>query len=295
MKIVILLIIFFGCRILQSLFTKKTSNSINGKTQLLTYTAYQYLVSMVLSILLLPSADGISLSLEAVLISVMGGIAMFSSSMCSLMALKSGSIFILATLASSVSILIPTIASVFLFDEAMSIWQILGFGALLYAFYLLIGCSKEVYKEFSLKGALYLLGIFVAEGVTMLSQKCYVGYISESSATVFNFLAFGTAFVLTGGMSLFNICKNKTGIGMLMNKNLLLCGGVLASMLFMVMYLGAIGASLLPAVVLYSVAAGGSLIVASAVSAIAFKEPLTKRNVVGIVISTVALVVINAL
>jgi len=285
--------IFFGCRILQNLFTKKTSISINGSTQLLIYTAYQYMVSMVLSILLLPATDSIQLSPTAILISFIGGIAMFCSSMSSLMALQKGSLFILTSLASSMSIVIPTVASTFLFHEPMSIWQVLGVCVLLYASYLLLGCSKEMYKQFSVKTVLYLLGIFTAEGITMLSQKCYVGYVSGEGVAVFNFLAFGTAFVLTAIMSVGGIYKDRVSIRKVMNKELLTCGAVLASMLFLVMYLGTIGASLVPAVVLYSLVAGGSLIMATLVSTVAFKEPLTKKNITGILISIAALIVIN--
>jgi len=91
--------------------------------------------------------------------------------MCCLMALRSGVLFILTTLFSSISLLVPNITSIFLFGEHMSIWQWLGMAVLIYAAYLLLGCSKEAYRNFSAKSVLFLLGCFVGDGVTMLSSK----------------------------------------------------------------------------------------------------------------------------
>ena len=90
MKIVILFAVFFVCRIFQNIFTKRTSGLVNGRTQLLTYTSYQYLLCMLLSLPAFLSAKAAFPTTPALIWAVIGGIAMFSSSMCCLMALKSG-------------------------------------------------------------------------------------------------------------------------------------------------------------------------------------------------------------
>lgn len=296
MKVVAIFAAFVVCRVIQYIFLKKTSGKIEGRTQLLAYTAFQYLVSAVLSVFLLSDIERIfSVSPLGMAISVLGGIAMFCSSLCSMTALKNGVQLVLSSLFSSMSILIPTIASVFLFDEAMSIWQIAGVAALLYAAYLLLGITKATYQNFSMTGLFLLLGLFLADGLTMLAQKCYPYYEPEADTAVYTFLAFGTAFVLTGIMSGVEMVRTKTSAARVLNKDILTGGAVLAVMLFVIMYLGILAVPLIPAVVLYSLVAGGTLIIAFLVGAIVFKEPVTKRNIIGLVISIAALVVINAL
>lgn len=106
MQIVLIFAVFFVCRVVQFTFLKKTSVRIQGRTQLLTYTAYQYLISTVLSVFLLADIRSVfSVSPSGLVIGVLGGIAMFSSSLCSMSALNRGVQMILTSLFSSISIL----------------------------------------------------------------------------------------------------------------------------------------------------------------------------------------------
>lgn len=295
MKIVAVFAAFFLCRIIQYIFLKTTSGKIEGRTQLLGYTAFQYLVSAVLSVFLLTDQNSLfSVSPTGMAISVLGGIAMFTSSLCSMTALKNGVQLVLTSLFSSMSILIPTVASVFLFGEAMSIWQVAGVAALLYAACLLLGITGASCRNFSVRGLLLLLGLFLADGLTMLAQKCYPHYEPQADTAVYTFLSFGTAFVLTGLMAGTDMVRTKTPVARVLSKDILIGGAVLAVMLFVIMYLGIVAVPLVSAVVLYSLVAGGTLIIAFLVGAIVFKEPVTRRNLVGLLIGITALVVINA-
>lgn len=295
MKVFLIFTAFFICRIFQNIFTKRTSGLVSGKTELMTFTSYQYLLCMLLSLPALLSAKFVFPTAPAIIWAVIGGIAMFSSSICCLMALRSGVLFILTTLFSSISIMIPNIASIFMFKESLSLPQWIASAALIYSAYLLLGCSKEAYKTFSLKSVLFLIGIFVAEGFTMLSSKAYAAYAPDADAAFYTSFAFGTAFVLTGLMSFFEIRKAHSSLLSIMNKKLCLCGFVLSLMLFIIMYLSTIAAGLVPAVILYSVVSGASLILSLLTARIFFKEPVTGKNIIGLVIAMAALIVINTM
>ncbi|MBQ3168926.1 MAG: hypothetical protein IJB25_00995 [Clostridia bacterium] len=295
MKVFLIFTAFFICRIFQNIFTKRTSGLVSGKTELMTFTSYQYLLCMLLSLPALLSAKFVFPTAPAIIWAVIGGIAMFSSSICCLMALRSGVLFILTTLFSSISIMIPNIASIFMFKETLSLPQWIASAALIYSAYLLLGCSKEAYKTFSLKSVLFLIGIFIAEGFTMLSSKAYAAYAPGADAAFYTSFAFGTAFVLTGLMSFFEIRKAHSSLFSIMNKKLCLCGFVLSLMLFIIMYLSTIAAGLVPAVILYSVVSGASLILSLLTARIFFKEPVTKKNIIGLIIAMAALIVINTM
>ncbi len=295
MKIVLLFTAFFICRVFQNIFTKRTSGLVNGKTQLLTYTSYQYLLCMLFSLPALFAANSAFPGTLAIMWAVIGGIAVFSSSMCCLMALQNGVLFILTTLFSSISILLPNTLSIFMFNEPMSTPQWIGSLALIYAAYLLLGCSKDACKTFSFKSILFLIGIFVFEGLTMLSSKAFAVYAPASDPALYTSFAFGTSSILTGVMSIFQMRKDRKSLSSVMNKKLYTCGLVLSAMLFVIMYMSTIAAGMVPAVILYSVVSGGSLIISLLTAAIFFKEPVSKKNIVGLVIAIVALVVINTM
>lgn len=295
MKIILLFAAFFVCRIFQNIFTKRTSGLVNGRTQLLTYTSYQYLLCMLFSLPMLFASNLKMPDFPALIWAVVGGIAMFSSSMCSLLALQNGVLFILTTLFSSISILLPSTLSIFMFGESMSIPQWIGSFVLIYAAYLLLGCSKEAYKTFSFKSVLFLIGIFVFEGLTMLSSKAFAAYAPASDPAIYTSFAFGTSFILTGIMSVLRIRSDRKPLSSVMNKSLYVCGLVLSAMLFIIMYMSTIAAGLVPAVILYSVVSGGSLIISLLTAAIFFKEPVSKKNIIGLVIAVIALIIINAM
>lgn len=294
MKIIALLLIVYPlCRIVQNIFTKRAGCNVNTGTQLLAYTAYQYLLCTVFSLSGLLQLSSNPPSLRAVLFSIAGGIAIFSSSICTLMALRNGVQFILTSLFATISIMIPIISSIFLFGESMSIWKWIGSIALVFgAFYLLNG-SRNSYRNLSVKKILLLCGILVAEGLTALSSKAYAMYAPQSDVAIYTSLSFGTAFVFTGTLAMVDIKKSGIAISRVMNKQLYVCGLILSIMLFIIIYISTVLAVTVPAVILYSVASSGNLILALFTSIICFKEPVTQRNVFGLVISIIALVVIN--
>ncbi|MBQ2432953.1 MAG: hypothetical protein II266_00860, partial [Clostridia bacterium] len=114
-------------------------------------------------------------------------------------------------------------------------------------------------------------------------------------AAVYTSFAFGTSFILTGVMSALQMRKERKAISDVMNKSLLVCGLVLSAMLFIIMYMSTIAAGLVPAVILYSVVSGGSLILSLLTAAFFFKEPVSNKNLLGLLIAVIALVVINAM
>lgn len=129
----------------------------------------------------------------------------------------------------------------------------------------------------------------------MLSSKAFAAYAPTSDAALYTSFAFGTSFVLTAVMSIFQMRKSRKTIASVMKKSLYIAGLVLSAMLFIIMYMSTIAAGLVPAVILYSVVSGGSLIVSLLTAAVCFKEPVSKKNIIGLVIAIVALIVINAM
>ncbi len=280
------------CKIVQCIYTKRMSIDIHGRTQLMTSTAYQYLLCMLLAAMLLPAGHGGLLSPEAAGISFVGGIALFGSTLCSLMAMKNGTM-LLATLFGSAGLVIPCVAGIFLFGEPLSIWQCLGMAGLIYAAYLLVGCSRQIYNGFSAKSLLYLLGAFLSNGIVMLTQKFYALSVPEGEVSVFSFLAFGTAFLLLGIAGFADIRRTGSRLKEIMPKQLLIYGALLSAVLFLINYLATEASAIVPSVILFSLVNGGSTVISALVAAILYREPVSRKSALGIVVSIAALIVIN--
>lgn len=226
--------------------------------------------------------------------SLAAGGSLFISSLCTLCVVHVGIPLYWTTLMSSIGILIPIISSVFLFSENIRPLQILGIMLLFYGIKLTVASSHTEKIHISPKTVLLLITIFVAEGSTMLSQKCFAVFMPEDDPSWFSLLAFAIAAFFTGATYL--ILRLKVPKKQAASNIGLLCayGGAQALSLLAIMVLSTVAASLVPAVIQFSLQAGGSLIISVLVSAFAFHQVPSKKNQFGITVCIAALIIVNA-
>ena len=141
---------------------------------------------------------------------------------------------------------------------------------------------------------LLLVAIFIVEGTTMLSQKCFAAFIPESDPSMFSLLAFAIAAIMTSVTYFilrFHTPRTQPAGGLW---RLSAYGVVQSVALLAIMMLSTLTASLIPAVIQFSLQAGGSLIVSVMVSALAFHQTPTRKNRIGIALCIVALIIVNS-
>lgn len=80
-----------------------------------------------------------------------------------------------------------------------------------------------------------------------------------------------------------------------LSKKLLIYGAILSVAVFVINQLATISTVLVPPAVLFAFINGGSTIIAAVVAAICFKEKLTVRSVLGVLMGVTALIIIKAL
>ena len=196
---------------------------------------------------------------------------------------------------------VPLLLSSFFLDERVGVLDWIGFFILIAA--VLVMCSYQG----SIKGALDLPSILLlslcglANGVTDFSQKLFVRKAEGVPASVFNLYSYIAATVVLGMfllVVLWRMPKKEQGSvekGDAPARSLYMYVSVMALCLFLNTYFKTLAAGRLSAVALYPMSQGLSLIFSSLMAAFLFKERMTARAAIGLVLAFVALVCINLL
>lgn len=188
-------------RVVQSVLNKRTSRMIpRNSIAYLKYTAYYQSVAGALAGMLL-------------LISVLRGATIESFGMTLLYASVSGialgincilgkyllnlTTIALVSIFGTAGLLIPSIASIFLFGEKMMWYQWIALVVFMVGAYLIIGNSKKVYKKFTVKTLLLLLLNFTMNGLTMLIQKIFGMRVPEGNTSMFSFITFAVGGIIS--------------------------------------------------------------------------------------------------
>ena len=282
------------CRVVQAVFNKRSSNEITSLPMMVKYNAYQNTLSAILGLaLIVVAGSGFACDLKTVLIAAFSGITLFFSIFCSIYAMKSGTVG-LNSMFGTAGMIIPIIAGVFLFDKAVAPMQFVGLGIFFLSARLLIGDSKAVYTNFNYKTLLLLIGALLANGGTMLAQQMFTEYVPQGDVSVFSFLSFAIIGVLS--LALFGVLvggnKDKRAAAKF-PKMLIVCGVALAVAVFIINQLATLSTKLVSPVVLFTFINGGGTIISTLVAAVLYKERISIKSALGILLGITSLVLIK--
>lgn len=281
-------------RVAQHICNKRSSNEIHGTAMFVKYGAYRQLLSAVIGLFVIIAAGkGFRFNMITVITATVSGLALFGNLVCSQTVLKSGTMA-LNSLFGTAGMLIPCIAGVILFNEPMSVGQLMGVALLIVSAYFLISSSNKIHTKFTLRTFLLLIGTLLTNGTTMLMQQMFAHYVPNGDVSVFSLLSFGIVGI---SLLLLTIVMNKknTEESKPLSKGLLVYGAILSAAVFIINQLATISTVLVPPTVLFAFINGGSTIIAAVVAAVCFKERLTIRSVCGVLLGVVALVIVKAM
>lgn len=284
--------IILCCRVLQHLYGKKASTMIEELPEVLRFNGFRQCVSAMLAlVLIIIGGKGININIETVVLSIFSGTMLAVSLGCSLYAMKTGMVSLVA-LFGTAGMIIPCIAGVFLFDTPIALMQWVGFALFMVAAYLMIMSSKDTVNGFSLRTMALLIAVMIADGCTMLSQQMFTQYIPNGDVSVFSFLSFGIVGIIM--MVLLPINKGKSDKKTKpMSKLLITYGIVLAVAILIINQLATMATVFIPPVILFTFINGGSTVVAAIVAAVAYKEKLTIKSIIGIALGILSFVIIK--
>lgn len=280
------------CRVVQAFFDKKSSNSVNGIVAVMKYNGFRQCVSAILAlILILIGGNGLKFEPMTLVLSAAAGALIILSLSCSLYAMKTGMVA-LVSLFTTAGMIVPCIAGIFLYGIPVKPMQWVGMAVFFVGAYLMIMGSKQTMGKFSLKTFVLLIGVLLADGFTMVVQQMFKRVVPNGDVSAFSFFAFGIiGIVFTLATPL--VSKISGEETKPLTKPMLIYGVILAAALLVMNQTVTTAASLLPPVILFTFANGGGTVVSAIVAAVAYKEKLTVKSVLGIVIGISALLIIK--
>ena len=193
-------------------------------------------------------------------------------------------------------ILVPIVASYFLFGEKISLNEVVGILFLIAATYMMVSYNNSQKQKLTLSTVILLLVCGLSYGLTDLSQKAFVKTASSSLASVFNFYTYAVSFTVllimlfcvgdrkveAAKRSIKTVCKKAAGYIFIM-----------AVCLFANSYFKTLSAKYLDAAQLYPLSQGASLILSSLMASVFFKEKMTLKCICGIILAFIGLIFIN--
>ncbi len=277
---------------------KKTSNYTSRLCDAVFASSLRMLLCFVIGLaVVITGGEVTSLLLEpsVLLIALLSGFATDLFVLSWLISVRQ-SAYMMVDIFLTAGVMLPLIGSSVLFGEHIGITEWIGLGLLFVA--VIIMCSYNS----SLKGklrpsALLLLALCgISNGVADLSQKMFVEYTAgEVSVSVFNFYTYlfaSAALLVIYAFVRFKFRKTESAP---FKKSMFVYIFVMSVCLFTASYFKTRAAVLLPASQIYPLCQGGGMILSSVMAAVFFKEKLTLKCIVGIVLAFVALIFINVL
>lgn len=191
-------------------------------------------------------------------------------------------------------VLIPLIGGSVFFSETIRLTQWAGILILFTAVIIMCSYNNSIKEKLDFYSLLLLIICGAANGITDFSQKLFVKQLPEIPASVFNFYTY-----IFAAISLVIVCLLIKSDGSKTEPaNFKKISGyilVMAICLFANSFFKTLAANYLDAVLLYPLNQGAALILSSAMSAVLFKEKLTARCIIGLIIAFIGLLVINVL
>lgn len=279
----------FGCGILRNEFCKK---EIDTPADLHAFNAFSSLLSaLTLLVVALVSGSLCVPSLFTLLMGVVFGIATALCAVLHMQALESGPLSY-TNIITSCAMVIPSLSGVVLYGEPVSAGQYIGIALMLVSFICAVDAKNEK-SGTSLKWLLLCLGSFLFSGSIGVMQKVHQSSAYKNELSVFLVIA----FVISAAFSfLYMLCLRKKGGVTLLRADKVkkfvwisvVCGIALALVNQINMYLS--GA--MAAIVFYPVFNGSCMILTTAAGLVLWKEQLSRRQLIGLVLGGAAIVLL---
>lgn len=277
---------------------KKLSGHIKGTKDAVLSNTLRMILCIVIGfgIILFTSGVGaLKVDTGTVLITILAGVSISFTVIFWLLAVKQSAYIILDVFAV-LSVLVPTISSLILYDEKIKINQIIGFIILLTATVILCSYNNSIKTKLSIGTLLTLLGFGVANGLCDFSQKMFVYHNAEKNVYVYNFYTYLfssiTLLILFVILSFTskekNDGENKKALG-----KISLYVSIMSVCLFLNSFFKTMAAITVPSAILYPCVQGIALILSVAMAVVFFKEKLTLKCIVGTTMIFAGLLIIN--
>lgn len=307
-------ILFFciiaAMRVIQAICKKKTSNLVNGQVGFFHYATFNQFMAAIFSLIALCFVGFSGLNTDtwicAFVIAILFAVDLFTG-----LEVIKGCSLIFATMFSLGGLIVSCVTGIFFFNEPMSVWQWIGLVLFFVAAYLLGASEQKEQKEkkpknkISVKTWIMLFLNMLANGFVAVVQKYFGLYVKNGNISMLSFLTFlsGTAILGCGLLVSLRMNKNKAKIASdaqesekfeKLSNTLLVCAILLAFALFVINLLVTELGKTVPSAILFPVSSAICILVTTIVGWIVFKEKMSLKNIIGLVLGALSVIMLGA-
>ena len=294
------LVLALACGAIKGFCGKKTSGAIVLSSDSMVMNDLRMAICVIIGFLLiLVQGDLQSLSWDAIRfwISLLSGVASAAFVVSWLLSVRSGA-YMMVEVFLLIGVIVPVVLCRIFLDEPITLRQVIAILILVVAVYIM--CTYNVSLKGKMKPAelalLFLCGL--SNGLSDFSQKLFVKMRPEGSIAAFNlYTYFFAGIVLLFACLLFRRADRKQGHELRgpfsVIKPIWLYVLIMAACLFGNSIFKTESARYLDAAQLYPLIQGASVLVSLFMSSVFFKEKINGRCIVGIVLSFIALLMLN--
>lgn len=285
---------------------KKTSEFINGITDGLILQSIRVILCVVIGgCLLLFSRDNVQIDKMVLFISFLNGLANASFLLSWLFAVRSGAYLFVDVCLTAGGILIPCFGGAIFFGGNITIIQYIGILIMMAAVLVMCGYNATVTnKRLSFSNILLLLCVAFSNGLMGFCEKFFAHHTHtvnlNCSTSFFGLLTFLFAALLLI-VSLPIVCKKKNStvkqsIKVFPFKKLWIYLILIAVFLYFNTYFGTLtNAYINNTVLIYPLKFGSNLLLSAVMAAIFFKEKINLRSIIGMILITTSIILINVI
>lgn len=193
------------------------------------------------------------------------------------------------TLCHSAGMIVPCIIGHFLWSEKLSVLSIMGILVTIFAITLLKD-NRAATTKFKAKGIIFGLIVFLTSGGVMISQKAMGVYFETEGVSAYTLYSFIVPALI---LSLLSKPKTIKNINLKDKKTIGFCALGSAISLSVIGFVMTGLASSVPSVILFPLFNGLGIIAVCIGSVFAFKEKLSIKNVVGLLLGVCGLCLVN--
>ena len=312
-KIILFFVIIACMRVLQKFCSKQVSNEAKGNT-MFHYGGYYQLLAALFALITLSIVGFYGFNFLTVVCALATALCIAVELFAGIIALR-GCTLVVSQMIGVGALVIPCIYGALFLNEPMSIWDWVGLVVFFGSIYFLISQHEKLEKQeknskMSFKTIMALVVCFLAGGFTMVFQKIFAIRVPNGNEAMYSFLMFAmnavilyVAYLIVAIVSKNKAAKNvqladekgKVKLFQPLSKKLLICGALLALAVFAVNLLVTSLAKTVPSAVLFTVSYAISIAITILVSTLFYKEKITWKNIIGIVLGLSAIIIINVL
>lgn len=292
-----LLILCFFLYFPHAFVNKLASKNTENKKVLFAFSLYTAAFSALTGLIVaLVEGATFSFDLVTVLTSFLFGIMLAVCQIATFYSMQVTSVAV-SNMSATASVIIPCFVGMLFFNEGVTVGKILGIAIFLIAAYLIIAKDrKNKQHSFSAKTLFACLLVFLTNGLGSIAMQLFAEYSVGVSDSVFMFYSY---VLNTLTLLVFVLClqaKNKqaeTEGKVVFPSKLFILGLLISAITFFLQQINVVLANEIPSTILFPILKSGKLILGATVGWMFFKEKLSVKNIIGIALAIVALVVLN--